>query len=1086
MMNLSFTRLNYILIVIIGLMIISPNLYSQKKIKELELLQYKEDVKFHELRDALQKQWKGVPEDERRGWKQFKRWEWFWSTRVKRDGSFPNPMNIYKDVRKFQQQDNIQNNTLDYKWEQMGPFKAPPGGQSSGIGRINIIRFNPLDTNEIWAGAASGGLWKSTDNGKYWQTFDFTQYMSLGISDIAVYPEDSDIVYAATGDADGAQAMFGPPSIGVLKTTDGGENWLLTNLGYKLEEKQIIGRILVHPENPDVVIAGTWGGIYKTTDGGESWELKSNSQGIQDMEFKPDDYNVIYASTRIYGRNSIYKSTDLGETWDDVYQESGTRRIAIAVTKAQSNYVYAIAAELNRTFKSLLRSNDAGDTWEIMSEDDAQTPDVLTRYDGFQGDDQGQAEYDLAIDAAPWDKNLIYVGGINMWMSSNGGRNWKQVTQSWKTENTAVMHVDIHDIIFHKKTNALYSAHDGGMDRSYDRGETWEELSDNMDITQFYRLGVSQTEENLVIGGCQDNGTNLLDDGNWEEVYGSDGMECIIDYENPQRIYASIYYGNIFRSTNRGRHFRFMYGPDRAGQSAAWLAPFVIDPQDPSTLYVGYNDVFKFDNYGTKNPEKISEFNSSVLHSLAVAPSNNNFIYAATYSSLHFTSDGGENWDRININRNPITYVAVDPENPRRIWITIGSYYENSKVWEYDGSEWTNLSGNLPNVPVNSIAYQENSPDRLFIGTDIGVFYSDYGSAYWQKYGSDMPNCIVSEVEIIEERNMIYVSTYGRGMWKIDLFDCNLPEAAINMTGTVDICEGDSVELTAQPQYSNYFWSTGERSKTIYAKESGAYSFIEAGPDGCQSKSQKVEVNMIQVNDMEINPGKGFPLCEGDSIDVILTATFGFSKYKWSTGETGRSITVTDTGTYSVTGETIEGCKAESGLLELKFAPVPDKPSITRIAEDSLKATEFKPIGNYSYKWYKNGLLMIGKNESVIKISNPGDYEVIVTNEPGCSSTSDVFTVESVSVNYLSEDENFTIIPNPGEGLFNIKLYSGLSGGYELKLTNNLGINILEKKIHVPAGELETKIDISEMSAGVYYLTIRHKSEIWFARIINE
>ncbi|EFK96578.1 conserved hypothetical protein, partial [sediment metagenome] len=374
-----------------------------------------------------------------------------------------------------------------------------------------------------------------------------------------------------------------------------------------------------------------------------------------------------------------------------------------------------------------------------------------------------------------------------------------------------------------------------------------------------------------------------------------------------------------------------MINSTRAGESGSWVTPLEMDPVDPTILYVGYRNVFRLTKSGLYY-DKISNFNHNQnIQSIAVAPSNTSTIYAATVSKLYVTTDGGGSWNDISNGIGNISYIAVDPMNSKRIWITNSGFSGNSKVYEYDGMTWKNLSGNLPNVPVNTIVYQKDSPDRLYIGTDIGTFYTDYGSAYWEEFGSGLPNVIVTELEIQYSAKKLRAATYGRGIWDIDLLECDLPEPQVNVIGKTELCQGETVTLEAAENYSSYLWSNGEKTKSIKVGETGTYSLIVSGDGGCKARSRAIEVSVNSIPDISVKAVSGYPLCEGDEINVGLSAPLGFSDYLWSNGETGKRITVNKLGNYSVTGTTSSGCKATSEEFEVKAWPFPDKPFVERL-----------------------------------------------------------------------------------------------------------------------------------------------------------
>lgn len=1067
-----------VMYLVLCLSLVASNLsFSQQLFKELES---RGNPTFYEIQKAADDQWGPQPPNQRRGWKQYKRWEWFWESRVSPSGIFPDYSQIYRDAKVFLQDKGKDKALSARTWRQLGPFGEPEKVNMGvqGIGRVNIVRVNPANPNELWAGSAGGGVWKSMDAGKSWITFPFTQFMSLGVSDIAISPKNPSIVYVTTGDADGAGAVsVSVNSVGVIKTTDGGKNWSKTNLDLQLSSGKILARCLVHPDNPNIVLVSSSDGIYKTTDGGNSWVVKQGGSFI-DMEFKPDDPNIIYAGTRKWSNNEIYRSTDMGETWNVVLNFANARRIALAVTIANPDKVYALVASVYRSFHSFVVSDDAGENWDVTAQAGS-SPNVLGRDNGADG--AGQGEYDLAIAVAPYDEDLVFVGGINMWKSEDGGYNWKQVSHWVGGYGFPFVHADIHDLVFDDYNGILYSAHDGGVDKSINDGVSWDEASDNFSIMQFYRMSNSASQPNLIIAGAQDNGTNRYINGKWQNVYGGDGMECIINPVDPDKVYVSLYNGELRRSVDGGNNFVTMLNQDMTGEPGSWVTPYIIDPQEPSVLYAGYFNVFKLTENGAKY-QKISNFkDNQQLQSMAIAPGDRNYIYAASYTKLYATYDGGLNWKQIPGMPSGISYIAVDYTNPKRIWVTASSYNSTNKIVEYDGTKITDLTGNLPNIAVNTVAVQKDSPDRLYIGTDIGVFMSENGTGSWQPYGEGMPNLVVTELEIQYASRMLRAATYGGGVWETKVSECNLAAPTIEAQGPTTVCPGDSVILTASSDYDNYLWSNGQKTKSITVREEGKYSLTIEDKNGCKAVSKSLEVNFHNAPRIVIKALDGMPACEGAPMKITLSASaMLFDAWKWSTGDTTSKITVDKEGDYSVLGRTKDGCWIQSEVFNIKAEKNPPIPVITWADHKTLSA----PYA-VKYQWYLNGEPIQGATEQTYVITDVGMVSVRVYNEAGCSSISDELQIIS-SVRDITNDMNLNIHPNPGKGLFTAEITVANPGKIDVSVRNILGIEVYTASLIATGNKVSTEVNLNSLPSGVYYITVKTSEGTLVNKLIKE
>ncbi|MDH4070697.1 MAG: glycosyl hydrolase, partial [Ignavibacteria bacterium] len=289
-------------------------------------------LNFYTIRDAANRYWDTRDTEEKgKGWKPFKRWEWFWEQRVFPSGRFPGRTHLYEEYRRVLSRRGESRSAVA-NWTEIGP-ETSPGGYS-GLGRLNCVRINPLNASAIWVGAAAGGLWKSMNGGFTWSTTT-DDLPSLGVTDIAFDPVNPSVMYIATGDGDASDDY----SVGVMKSTDAGETWQATGLSWMTEEGVLLNRVLVKPDEPNVVIAaGT--GIHRSTDGGVTWEERSSVR-IFDLEFKPGSPGTMYASGNL---GNILRSTDAGVTWIALTNglPSGGRRVALAVSPAEPSYIYAL------------------------------------------------------------------------------------------------------------------------------------------------------------------------------------------------------------------------------------------------------------------------------------------------------------------------------------------------------------------------------------------------------------------------------------------------------------------------------------------------------------------------------------------------------------------------------------------------------------------------------------------------------------------------------------------------------------------------------------------------------------------------
>ena len=643
---------------------------------------------LYEIQKEFNNYWKDKKPRRGLGWKQYCRMEAFWGPRVYPTGEFPDANSLFENINQYNSSKKNTNKLLSVNppWTFLGPNTQPVQGTNlppSGMGRLNCITFEPNSSNSIWTGACFGGVWKTADGGVNWATFDFTNFLSIGVSDIAVAPTNHNIVYVAIGDADAA-GIFGANwcySIGVIKSTDAGKTWQKTALQTTIDNHFVINKLLVNPSNENIVFAATNGGMFKTTNGGNNWTMLTNNQTIcRDIAFKPNDPTIIYCTFFDVNTNNkfhytLQKYDDSKGSFTLAKDFYDVLRIKLAVTPGNVNYVYALCCDTVNGFHSFWRSYDNGTTWKQIG--------VLNNvnYLGAEFDGSlrgGQGMYDLALAVSPTNSEEIYIGGVNIWKSTDGGSNFR-IVSDWTGENGPWVHADIHDLKF-SSGGVLYAATDGGISKTDDKGASWSDISAGLQVTQFYKMSTSLDEQGTLFSGAQDNGTHRLRNTVWTNIRGGDGMQCIVDYTNANIIYSSLYFGDYAVSFDGGDTYAPIINDTVTKERGEWVTPMVIDPITPTNLYAGYNNVWKTTNRGTSwtNISKGVFTPGITIHTLAIAPSDPNVLYAAYGNNLYYTTNGGTKWLRQRVStQNEINDIAIDPNNPRRFWFVVCIIFNN-------------------------------------------------------------------------------------------------------------------------------------------------------------------------------------------------------------------------------------------------------------------------------------------------------------------------------------------------------------------------------------------------------------------------
>lgn len=726
------------------------------------------------------------------GYKLWKRMQWYQEARLAPDGKIPDATQLKLNAMEqtSQKAKAVTANQSDLflaSWAPLGPGAVT--SSNGGIGRINRITFHPTNASIFFVSTAGGGLWKTTNGGTSWTS------LTDGLPDIntiglAINYNSVNTMYLLSGDADsyfsGARGCcgFGRSSNGVYKTTDGGITWNFGGLNFADSDGFLPYNIKMHPTNPSILLVASRSGIYRTTNAGSTWAQVLH-RVTYDIEFKPGNASVVYAS----GNDSIYRSTDGGFSWAGVFElpTDLAGRCELAVTPADPNYIYALSGSVSSDefkFRGLFKSVNGGNSFTLVRN----SPNILGG-DLLGIDHVDQSDYDLSIAADPLDKNHIITGGVYLWESLDGGANISIINPTNK------YHSDIHNIAFNPLSpTVMYHSSDGGIYRFKYADHTWSNLNTTLGISQYYRISTAQTNSYQLTGGAQDNGTHMrkFASSSFDEVIGADGMDNIISPTNANIIYGSTQNSNLYKSRNNGSTFTKIVDWDTdlepKGIFKRWMTPLALNPTNSDIIYMGTRPIVRVMDLAGNII--ITKLNNEGLagHVLKVAPSDANTLYVAQ-NGIEFyanyigtiakrSNDAGTTWTEIygvQANRQFISDIAVNPTNSSEIWATFGGYEEGIKVYKSTnaGNSWTNITGSLPNVPVNCIVYKDNNgnpDDAIYIGTDIGVFYRDNILGDWIPFSNGLPVVEVTDLEIQVSSGKLRAGTYGRGMWETALY----------------------------------------------------------------------------------------------------------------------------------------------------------------------------------------------------------------------------------------------------------------------------------------------------------------------------
>ncbi|MFC2167512.1 WD40/YVTN/BNR-like repeat-containing protein [Acidobacteriota bacterium] len=721
----------------------------------------------------------------------------------------------------------LDNFTKHQEWRAASPFnqlKWFGAGGNAMSGRMTDVDAHPAHPGLMYAAIAQGGVFKTTDDGETWTSI-FEDYPTASIGDIALDQSNPDILWVGTGEANIFRS--GMSGAGVWKSTDAGDSF--QHVGLTATEQ--ISRILIHPENSNIVYVAAAGneyqynperGVYKTKNGGKTWQQVfyiDEKTGVIDLAIDPEDPNILYAGTaeRLRRRwndpwetpqSGLYKTTDGGKTWAPLsnglpdFSLGECERIGLDVCATQPNVVYAI---IHMSGAHLYRSDDKGENWALVEGNDA-----IKRIFPAYGWVFGQ------VRVAPYDPDIVYAIGFSTSRSKDGGKTWESLRHN---------HVDHHGLWLNPEDkNHAILVNDGGLMFTYDDFETFVHPT-NLPIGHQFSLAATQTEGKFwLYSNIQDSGawrgeidmTAGRDNITWTEWTSTVGDEAgrhAIDPTNPDIVYFTTRYGGgpflkdfsipdpePVEGQRRRRSRGTTIAPDfgEVEKRAQWNAPIIISPHSTKRVLWGAQFVFLTDDAGANwkqispdltnyDPEKQGNIAFSTVWSIAESPLKKGLIYAGTDDgNFHTTMDEGETWT-LNTTGLPegrfISSIEASRTDEGTVYMTISGKRHNDytsyvyKSTDY-GTTWIDIGSDVPGECANVIRQDPENGNILYLGTDRSVYVSLDGGDSWQVLGSNLPTVYVHEIVIQTVEDVLAIATHGRSAWVIDIIPVR--EAATN------------------------------------------------------------------------------------------------------------------------------------------------------------------------------------------------------------------------------------------------------------------------------------------------------------------
>lgn len=978
-------------------------------------------------------------------------------------------------------------------------------------GRINVVEIHPTNNDIIYVGSAAGGVHKTTDGGLTWLPI-FDDFAHLAIGEITLDPSNPDIVYVGTGDPN----ITGFPFIGdgVYKSLDAGQTWNYIGL----EDQRIVSKIIVDPTDSLIVYVATMGlpfernterGLYKSTDGGMTWTQSlyvSDQSGIIDLIIDPFDANVLYASSwdRIRTNQEslvsgpgagIWKSTDKGVTWSPLSNglpPTPQGRIGLTISQQTAGLLYALYVDTNSNVGGVFRSIDAGATWTNESGDI--DPSILGGFGWYFG----------KIRVNPQNDAELWVLGVDLWRSSNTGSNWLMVGPPWWTYD---VHADKHDLQF-TSNGDIYLTTDGGLYKSTNNGGTWTDI-ENIPNTQFYRVAVNPHQPTTYYGGAQDNGSTGGDTSifnSWPRIFGGDGFQMRFDPTDANIWYAETQRGGLRFSVDGGYSFSSHTQGIASADRRNWDMPFILSSFDPTRQYTGTYRVYRNSTGAGGTWDSLSlDLTDGVIfgngfHTISTVEESSvdqNILYAGTSDGNVWVSDDfGLNWTEITdtLPDRYVTSIKASQVDDSTAFVTHSGYKYNDffphihKTTDL-GATWIDISGDLPPLAINDVYLYPNSDDILFVATDGGVYGTQNGGTTWDRIGNNMPTIPVYDLEIEPTTQTLIAGTHARSIMTYNLGEF-LPPAQpdISASGALNICEGDSVILTATSSFG-YLWSTGDTTQSITVDESGVYQVSAINSLGLVSEaSDSVAVAVYAIPAQPTVSGNN-TLCDTNTIQ--LTASSGYPYYSWSTGEQDTNvISVNMGGIYSVQVGNWPTCLSPSSAL---FAITQEFSPIASFATDlpvSGLTVSFSDSSSYAatYLWdFGDGITSQDPNPThTYFLYGTYTIQLIVNNNCGADTTT-----MSISLDFPNSiEENWTqavsVFPIPAKDQFHVEIEGIQAETLTLQLIDIRGKAVLKQQIASQSNSVNTTVSVQNLAAGVYMLQLRDGMHQMVRRVLVE
>jgi len=788
-------------------------------------------------------------------------------------------------------------------WQELGP-RGPSSGTPWGkvAGRITALAVHPRNADVVLVGAATGGIWKSTDGGRTFRPVSDSA-PSLATSAIVFSPSSPDVLYAATGEADSAYLERSPASslgtylgAGLLRSVDGGETW--SRVDVDLPENAVLSRVLVHPTDARRVLVAVYirsdlaagrslpGGTYLSTDGGVRF-TRTFAHAASDLVQDPSTPDSVFAAFGVDGGcttcaspSGVWRSADFGLTWAPSLThdspgapfaaQTGQVKLTISATSPPVLFASVLDGDDSHEQGGVFRSGDGGLTWEKR----AAHPQMCPK-DGYN-----QCSYDHAVLVHPATPNRLWLGTVSLFVSDDGAATWKLVDVY---ASGSQLHPDQHAFaVPATEPGTLWVGNDGGLYRTTDGGATFESRNDTLGLIQFNGVALHPASPAFLMGGTQDNGNlRTLDGISWSDRTGSDGGFVLVRQDEPSQILAANYYAYLNYSTTTGGIFRevtptprLMTADGEPAEPMSFYPPAVAAPSAPGTVFLGTQRLWANASFGENRngwaPRSAGmAIAAGVVTAIDVSGDGSGPAWiGGSRGDVLFSTDGGATFARRTdgLPAAIVTEIRSVSSDGRSAYVAFGGYLgapsRHVFVTTNAGVTWTNVSGELPDVPVTALVTAPGDPRELFAATDAGVFRSTTGGASWTSFSAGLPNTTVTALAFRPGTRDLVASTYGRGYFAISVppVGANDPPVAAFAARPGRPAPGQSVAFTdlSSGEPTSWLWSFGDGATST--ERNPRHVFAAAGSLPVTLTVTKAAGTAWTTRNVEVVPGAARPV----------------------------------------------------------------------------------------------------------------------------------------------------------------------------------------------------------------------------------